>query len=293
MDFSPETRRQALWATDARKIASGRAAEVYAEKLGLTEREDLSHNEAAQWGLKLQEAIGREVSTRLHLNLKDADYALTHPNHPWMKSHFDFISEDNTTLVEVKNYHFSKRNRFDTSLMPAEDRAQCIHEAAVHSVNRIILAVLFGGQELHMIDLAVSNEDKNTLIKEESVVWAAVQTQTPPTASSPELARLLHPTSNANLAIADARLEQMCAALKTIKQNIKTLETQEKQYTAEVQSYMRSSGTLATFDGNVLATWHQAKPSMSFDRELLQQTNPSLYNRYIKEVPGSRRFLLK
>lgn len=293
MDFSTETRRQAIWGTDARKIAAGKSDEVYAEKVGLMERPDLSDNEAAQWGLKLQDAIGREVSARLQLNLKEADYALEHPNHPWMRSHFDFISEDNQTLVEVKNYHFLKRNLFAESMMPAEDRAQCIHEAAVHSVNRVILAVLFGGQELHMIDLAVSDADKDELIRTESKVWAAVQTQTPPDASSPQLARILHPTNSQELCIADARLEQMCAALRTVKDQIKILEAKEKELSSSIQSQMRSHGTLATFDGRVLATWLQAKPSMSFDRELLQKTNPSLYQSYIKEIPGTRRFLLK
>jgi predicted phage-related endonuclease len=293
MDFNPEIRRQAIWATDARKIVAGKSDEVYAEKVGLMERPDLTNNEAAQWGIKLQEAIGREVGARLRLNLKDADYALTHKTYPWMRSHFDFISEDNNTLVEVKNYNSSKRNRFDGCMMPAEDRAQCIHEAAVHGVNRVILAVLFGGQELHISDLLVSETEKDDLIRTESAVWAAVQTQTPPNASSPELARVLHPNSNLGVVIADAQLEQMCAALKSIKTNISALEQKEKEYTAAIQSQMKSIGTLATVDGRILATWHKAKSSTTFDRELFQKTNPSLYQSYITEIPGTRRFLVK
>ena len=44
--FDTESRRKAIWATDARKIVDGRAADVYLEKIGQTEREDISHIEA-------------------------------------------------------------------------------------------------------------------------------------------------------------------------------------------------------------------------------------------------------
>ena len=77
--FDTESRRKAIWATDARKIVDGRAADVYLEKIGQTEREDISHIEAVQWGLKLQDIIGREASARLKMELKEADYELYHP----------------------------------------------------------------------------------------------------------------------------------------------------------------------------------------------------------------------
>ena len=58
-DFSAQNRRSAIWATDARKIADNKACDVYLEKIGATEREDISHIEAVQWGLKLQDVIRR------------------------------------------------------------------------------------------------------------------------------------------------------------------------------------------------------------------------------------------
>lgn len=166
--FDTESRRKAIWATDARKIADGKAADVYLEKIGQTEREDISHIEAVQWGLKLQDIIGREASARLGIELKEADYELYHPDHSWMASHFDFISADGTTLVEVKNYNQSKRNQFDaeTLLMPAPDRAQCVHEATVHRVQRIVLAVLFGDKNWY-----ASTRKYQTLKKTRSYNW--------------------------------------------------------------------------------------------------------------------------
>jgi hypothetical protein len=43
----------------------------------------------------------------------------------------------------------------------------------------------------------------------------------------------------------------------------------------------------------VLATWKSAKSSKRFDPNLLQSEMPEVYERYIVEQPGSRRFLIK
>ena len=292
-DFSHQNRRSAIWATDARKIADGNACDVYLEKIGATEREDISHIEAVQWGLKLQDVIGREVGQRLRMNLKEADYELTHKQHPWMKSHFDFITEDAKTLVEVKNYNQNKRSQFDDAIMPLADRAQCVHEAAVHGVSRIILAVLFGGQELVLFDQTIPEAEMEELIKTEAELWAAIQTKTPPEPSNTESARKLWPNSNGLTMIANKPLEEACSRLKAIKAHLKTLEEEEERLQASIQGQMRETGTLLTFEGRVLATWNQAKSGKRFDAKALQTAMPEVYERFYLESPGSRRFLLK
>lgn len=294
-DFSIENRRSAIWATDARKMADGRSADVYLEKIGQTEREDISHIEAVQWGLKLQETIGREAGARLKLELKEADYEMTHPKHQWMKSHFDFISADGKTLVEVKNYNQVKRNQYDAelSLMPAADAAQCVHEATVHRVQRVVLAVLFGGQELVLIDKEVSDDEKDSLIQLEAELWAAIQTKQPPSATTVDAARKLFPISTSAGVLANAQLEQACQQLKAIKNQIKQFEEAEEKLQAFIQDQMKEAGSLITFDGKVLATWNSAKSAKRFDPKALQAEMPEVYERYTYEQPGSRRFLLK
>ncbi|NCZ97413.1 hypothetical protein EBZ02_09775 [bacterium] len=292
--FDTESRRRAIWATDARKIAAGRAAEVWLEKVGRTEREDVSHIEAVQWGIALQDVIGREAGARLKMNLKAADYELTHPDHSFMASHFDFISEDARTLVEVKNYNQNKRNKFDESgLMPAEDLAQLIHEATVHRVDRIVLAALFGGQELVLIDKQVSAQEKEDLIKLEAELWGKIQAGVEPDVTSAEDARKLFPTSIEGSVLSNHAIEQCCAQLRSVKDEIKRLEAMEDQLTGHIQNAMRDASTLQTFEGKVLATWRSAKGSTRFDSSILQSEMPEVYQRYMREVPGSRRFLLK
>lgn len=292
--FDTESRRSAIWATDARKIAAGRAADVWLEKVGRTEREDLSHIEAVQWGLKLQDVIGREAGARLKLNLREADYELRHPDHQWMASHFDFISDDGKTLVEVKNYNQAKRNKYDENgLMPPEDLAQCIHEATVHRVDRIVLAVLFGGQELMLIDKQVSEQEKEELIKTEASLWGKIQARLEPDAIFAEDARKLYPVAVEGVAFSDVNVELWCKQLKGVKEQIKSLEAAEDALTGSIQSAMRQSTILQSFDGHVLATWKSSKAAKRFDAKALQAEMPEVYERYFVEQPGTRRFLLK
>ena len=56
---------------------------------------------------------------------------------------------------------------------------------------------------------------------------------------------------------------------------------------------MGECNQLATFDGSVLATWKNAKYSEKFDSKLFQQAMPEVYEKFVVNVPGSRRFLVK
>lgn len=89
MIYTFEERSKAIFATDARAIAEGRAAEVYLKKTDESYWEeknqfDPASQERMNWGLLLQDSIGREASRRLKIELKEADYELAHPDHPWM-----------------------------------------------------------------------------------------------------------------------------------------------------------------------------------------------------------------
>jgi hypothetical protein len=56
---------------------------------------------------------------------------------------------------------------------------------------------------------------------------------------------------------------------------------------------MGESSTLSSIDGQVLATWKNAKSSPRFDSKLFQSAMPDIYKQFVRDIPGSRRFLLK
>ncbi|NDD55328.1 endonuclease, partial [bacterium] len=51
--------------------------------------------------------------------------------------------------------------------------------------------------------------------------------------------------------------------------------------------------TLLDLDNSVLATFKSAKDSTKFDMDAFKEAMPEVYERFLKPVQGSRRFLLK
>jgi predicted phage-related endonuclease len=294
-DFAPEIRNSAWWSGDSRQAANGRANEVILKKLGLMPIEDLSGVEAVQMGHTMQPVIGRLASAKLGIELKDADYALTHPKESWLRSHFDFVSSDGKTLVEAKNYNAAVRKKFDAEalIIPAADMAQLVHESACHGIDRVVLAVLFGGQNFETFEFVITDAQRDKLIQDMAKLWALVQTKQPLEPETVAQAKLLYAEDKHTSVTASLQIENAVMALQQVKAQIKDLETKEDALQTLVLNYMRESNELVSADGNVLATWRQSKGSKKFDAQAFQQALPDIYPQFVRETPGSRRFLIK
>jgi len=294
-DFAPEVRNSAWWSGDSRMAANGRAAEAILIKQGKLEREEISHLENVKMGHVMQPVIGRLAQDRLQMELKDADYAMTHFREPWLRSHFDFISADGTVLVEAKNYgsHQSKKFDEEIGLMPDADRIQCIHEATVHGISTVYLAVLLGGQELKVIKVDVTPEMMLEHVQWCAKWWGFVASDTQPDPETVEQCKMSWPVSESLYALANADLETYCGQLALASRQRKDLEDYEESLKLKIMNFMNSRDVLATMDGNVLATWKSAKGSKKFDAKAFQNAYPQMYDQFVREVPGSRRFLIK
>ena len=295
-DFTPETRNSAIWSGDSRKVANGKANEVILTKQGKLDIPDLSNIEAVQMGHVMEPVIGRLAQAKLGTELVKIEESLTHAKHPWFKSHFDFAGKQGgkSFLVEAKNYNASVRGKFDVSgICPPADMAQLVHEAAVYGVDMVYLAVLFGGQEFLLIPFTITDEQKDDLIKQMAVVWGHAQAGTTLPPEDLDQVKLLYPQGSEQAKTASASVEQACLALAQIKANIKALEVQEEQYQTLVSGYMGEASVLSTIEGQVLATWKNAKASPKFDSKLFQSAMPDIYQQFVRDIPGSRRFLLK
>ena len=294
-DFEPDIRNAAWWASDSRQAANGRGNDVVLTKLGLKTPPDLSEVEAVQMGHVMQPLIGRLAQDRLKMELKNADYMLTHPKESWMRSHFDFISADGKTLVEAKNYNAIVRNKYDSdaNIIPAADMAQLIHQSACHGIDHVVLAVLFGGQNFETFTFDITDDQRTDLIKDMALYWGAVQTGQPLEPETVAQAKLVYAVDNGSRVSAGSNVEKAVTQLKAIKKQIKELETAEEQYQLAIQNYMKTGSELVSVGGTILATWKQAKSSERFNAALFEAAMPDIYDSFVVAQPGSRRFIVK
>ena len=294
-DFAPEIRNSAWWASDTRRAVNGKAVEVILEKQGKKPLDDLSHIEAVQMGHVMQPVIGQLVTSKLGLEIKDADYSLTHPTESWLRSHFDFITSDGRTLIEAKNYNAGSRSKYDadTSRVPDADYFQCLHEATVHGVDKVILAVLFGGQEFQTFEFNFTEQDKTDFVKKSAEYWGYVKSDALPTADSIEATKLVFPKSTDGIALASANVEQAIMQLKSIRAQVKDFETVADSLELQIRNFMGEKAEIQSVDGSTLVTWKSSKPSNRFNSDLFKQAMPDIYDQFVMEMPGARRFLIK
>lgn len=289
-------RDTAIWSTDAGMIAEGKAGEVFLVKTGQKPPPDLSDVEAVQMGIALQEPIMRAAAGKWGWEFKDADYTLRHPKHEWLASHFDYISADGKTLYEVKNLGVHQRKKYgeDGEEMISERyRAQCLHEQVVHGVERVVLVVLFGGQELCHFPQNFVELEREAHIRAMAEFWAQVQTKNFNAQTMADVAKDIYKVDDGSEMVANAALETACQQLAAIKAKLKEFEEAEEGLKQMIQAAMQERATLKSFSGEVLATWKTAKPSKRFSADLLKQAMPDIYEKFVVEQPGSRRFLIK
>jgi len=294
-DFAPAVRNAAWWSGDSRQAVAGKAVDQILIKQGKLIPEDISDRENVRMGHVMQPVILGLVQDRLGIEIKDADYALTHPRETWLKSHFDGIEVGGNMLVEAKNYTAAIRSKYDfeTGRIPETDMAQLVHESAVHNIPKVCFAVLFGGQEFcyHVFD--ISDEQRNELISTMATYWGHVQAGTTPPAETVEQAKLLYPQSTEGVITANQSVEQAVAMLKQMKSRIKAAEEEAEQLEVQLRNMMGGNSELRSVDGSTLITWKSSKASEKFSAELFKQSMPDIYKQFIISTPGSRRFLIK
>lgn len=295
-DFALAIRNSAWWSGDSRMAANGKAVEAILIKQGKHEREDISDLEPVRMGHIMQPLIGRLAQDKLGIELKEADYALSHSKESWLKSHFDFIATDGETLVEAKNYNAQVRSKFDpeSNRVPPADYVQCLHEAVVHNVSKVYLAVLFGGQEFCTFEFRFDDQEKEDFIKTQSKLWAMVVSGEIPTPESVEQTKLAYPSSSPDTVItATQTIEQAVEYLRQAKSQIKTLEQKAEVVELQIRNLMADKAEIRGVDGTTLVTWKSAASSKRFSVDAFKTAMPDVYSKFIVEMPGSRRFLVK
>lgn len=289
-----ENRTNHVWSTEA-FTALTEPGTLWAKKKGLIKPEDVSNVEKVQLGKVFEEPIMRAYAARKGISFKAADYAMYHPK-VQMASHFDFISEDGKTLYEVKNLGVGQKKFYGddgSSEIHPRYRAQTLHEAACHGLQDVVLVVCFGGETIQSFPMTYSPDEIDEHVKKMAAFWATVVEDVKPANLPEEAIRAMYPVSRAATIMTTAEIAKACKILVEAKEQIKRLEQVELEARNAITSYMGQNDTLADLDGSILVTFKSAKGSRKFDMDKFKEEMPEVYERYMKDVAGSRRFLLK
>ncbi|KMN29609.1 hypothetical protein VI26_23005, partial [Chromobacterium sp. LK1] len=194
------------------------AYQLYLEKRGELQPEDIDDKEAVIAGRDLEDYVAQRYSRRTGLKVERCNTMLRHQDHPFVLGNLDRLVWEGDKRPqhrgEIRTRHLleckTALGRFidksawgpdGTDEVPMTYLVQCQHYMAVTDAELCDLAVLMSGPEFRLYHIRRDNELIAELIAREAEFWLRVQTGTAPEldcdhATTPDLLAKLYPGTN-------------------------------------------------------------------------------------------------
>ena len=184
-----EERRNGIGASDAPVVLRlskwSNPVELWQEKLGLLPPREPTQQ--MEWGTRLEPLIRQTFAEKSGVNVHywGAHTICVHDKHPWMRASLDGVADldGGQGIVEIKAVSAAQKDNWEREL-PVYYQAQMQHQMAVTGLQRGLLVVLFGGQELCWYPVQRHPEFQALLEEREGEFWRAVEEREQPEAKS-------------------------------------------------------------------------------------------------------------
>ena len=214
-----QARRTGIGGSDAGTILGvnpyKQPLELYHEKRGEIEPDDIDDKEAVIVGKDLEDYVAQRYSQRTGLKVERCTTMLRHPEHDFILGNVDRLVWQDGKRPQHKGEIRTKHglecktalSRFvdkalwgpdGTDEVPMTYLAQCQHYMAVTAADQWDLAVLMAGPEFRIYHIMRDDELIASMIEQYKAFWHCVVTGTPPEidyahATTPELLTKLYP----------------------------------------------------------------------------------------------------
>ncbi|WP_026385554.1 YqaJ viral recombinase family protein [Acidaminococcus intestini] len=153
--------------------------QLWLEKTGQAEPEDLSGNQAVYWGTVNEENIARWFAKETGKKVERCG-TLQSTDHPFMIANIDRVVVGESAGLEIKTAGVQQASLWKDDEIPDSYYCQCLHYMAVTGLDAWYIAVLIGGNEARWEKIERNEEDIQTLIAAEKAFWELVTTKTAP-----------------------------------------------------------------------------------------------------------------
>jgi putative phage-type endonuclease len=148
--------------------------QIYMEKTGQWEQDDLSDNQAVHFGNKLEQVVADEFSERTGLKVIKNNFVLQHPEHAFMFANIDreiIDPERGRGVLECKTTSAWNKDAWSDSEVPKEYMVQVQHYLSVTGYEFAYIAVLIGGNNYDHWLIERDEELIEILIDQERIFW--------------------------------------------------------------------------------------------------------------------------
>lgn len=267
------------------------AFQLWMEKTGQVEPEDLSDNEYVYWGNVLEQAVadrfceltGKKVQRRGML--QDDEY-------PYMLASVDRMVVGENAGLECKTTNAFNSKVWADDELPDSYYIQCQWYMMVTGCEKWYIAVLIGGNKFVWKEVPRNEADIEALRKAAVDFWAMVTTNTmPPVDGSDDCSRALTERFKGQKGLEielPAAAKDCIERLSEIKETISNLEEQKKLSENELKVMLGDAEIGVIGDDRV--SWKVQNGRITVDSKRLKAERPEIYSKYSKVGNSIRVF---
>ena len=282
--FTAEERRKYIGGSDIAAVMGmsrwKTPLKLWLEKTGECEPVDLSKVEAVQLGSELEEFVAQKFSKETGKQVRKQSKMYVHKDYPFMIAHVDRLITGTDEILECKTCGSHKKDEWEDESIPQEYVLQVIWYLGITGKKKAYIAVLIGGQSFKYKMIEFDKELFETMVDMAKDFWNCVQTKTPPALTPDDNTLLSEIFAKPNEEIIENQdIEEKVTKLQQVKDDISTLETEQKMLEAEIKNVIGDHFGVVTNKFKV--TWPKYEKT-SVNTNLLK--TDGLYDKYSQKT---------
>lgn len=258
-------------------------------------------NNAMLMGHLLEDAVAQRWAIETGLDIiksSQEDFMFVDPEKPWLRASPDRTywlagqarNDDNKGILECK----TTMRDIDEDTIPQSWYVQLQYNMGIAGYSEGWLAWLKMGRDFGCRHYDFDPELFGFLVGEVTSFWhdnvlGGVEPE--PMNAADMLTRYPRHTPGKSVE-AEAALLSDVSRLKELKAEISERTAEKEELEGRLKMAMGDAEAL-TSNGETIATWKAAKDSSKFDSDRFKAEQADMYAKYLRNVPGSRRFLIK
>ena len=246
-------------------------------------------NKYTEAGRILEDAVAQYFAIKTgYKDLENPCKTFTHPNYSFAKGSPDRIITTMPGILECKT---TQRHHEDP---PLNWFCQLQWYLGVMQMDKGAIAWLERGIDFQFREYQFDDAFFTWMIGEVEKFWNenVLKDIAPDPVRVEDVEKIYSRHTDGKVVIAGDDMLMNVNELTEIRANIKALEQREDEIVKKIKMYMLDAETMM-YKNDRLVTWKTSKPSKKFDADAFAEENPGLYQKYLVEKEGSRRFLVK